>query len=693
MPVAGLEYEFINRSSAAVEAIFSLNAENFMAEPRADLRDRVRQKTGSVSTIRSTTGGFVLQGAGSVDRPWDEGSWAAWVDDGRARVNHAWFRGNGVFGAFDSLRMVWKDVESGACYARDPVIDGFAPGASIFVPLQVPAGASSAIRLYFAWYVPRSNLVEPERISEDGKSQGHSHAGATYQPWYTRRFSGIDGVIEYWRSQYQSLRAATDTFTRSFYDSTLPPEVIEAVAANLTILKSPTVLRQADGRLWGWEGSGDAAGAGGYGSCTHVWNYSQAIAHLFPELERSLRDTEFGANQNEAGRQYSRAALPIRRLGELHSIGDPAADGQLGGIIKVYRDWRIAGDTAWLRGLWPRVRLSLDYCISTWDPEHRGWIEEPHVNTYDVEFWGPDSMCTSLYLGALAAAARMAEALGESGEQYLGLLRKGTRLMETELFNGEYFFQKIEWRNLRAAFPPNDAWERLLAGSGSASTDELELVRQGGPRYQYGQGCLSAGLLGVWLSNVCGLDHSLDASKVSSHLAAVHRHNFKQNLAGHVNVGRPVFACGAESGLLLCTWPRGGEPPLPFLYADEVWTGVEYQVAAQLIAAGKLDEGREIVRACRQRYDGRVRNPFAEVEAGFWYARAMASYALLQAFSGARFDAVDGTLHLKPAIKGDFRCFLSTATGFGTVGVKNGRPFVEVVSGHIPYKKIEYTAA
>jgi len=129
------------------------------------------------------------------------------------------------------------------------------------------------------------------------------------------------------------------------------------------------------------------------------------------------------------------------------------------------------------------------------------------------------------------------------------------------------------------------------------------------------------------------------------------------------------------------------------IYADEVWTGVEHQVASHLISRGKIEEGLEIVRACRNRYDGRVRNPFDEIEAGHWYARSMSSFALLQAFSGARFDAVEKVLYLEPSIKGDFRCFLSTATGFGTVGVKDGRPFVEVASGKIPYKEIKYKSA
>jgi hypothetical protein len=67
----------------------------------------------------------------------------------------------------------------------------------------------------------------------------------------------------------------------------------------------------------------------------------------------------------------------------------------------------------------------------------------------------------------------------------------------------------------------------------------------------------------------------------------------------------------------------------------------------------------------------------------------MSSYGLLQAWSGARYDAVEKILYLRPAIKGDFRCFLSTATGYGTVGVKNGKPFVEVKSGQIEVQGIK----
>jgi hypothetical protein len=94
------------------------------------------------------------------------------------------------------------------------------------------------------------------------------------------------------------------------------------------------------------------------------------------------------------------------------------------------------------------------------------------------------------------------------------------------------------------------------------------------------------------------------------------------------------------------------------------------------------------VRVCRDRYDGTIRNPFNEYECGHWYARALASYGLLQGLTGVRYDAVDKTLYIDSQIGIDFRSFLSTATGFGTVGLKNGRPFVEIKRGDIDIDRV-----
>jgi uncharacterized protein (DUF608 family) len=678
LPVAGLEYQFTNRSTATVEAVFSFNAMNFMAEP-----DFSKEQSNSGDKVISMPGGFQLIGAGSPDKPWDAGAFAAWVDDPAVQVNAAWFRG----GWYDAATIAWHDVQSGACFSRAAVSEGPpAPGASVFVPFKIAPGDTKTVAVHLAWFVKGSNLNRPGGVIlwPPWDAPAYTDASLCYKPWYAQRFATIDALCEYWRKSYATLRQNTARFSEAFYSSTWPPEVMEAIGANLTILKSTTVLRQADGRFWAWEGSLDEFGSC-EGSCTHVWNYAQALAHLFPALERTLRETEFGPDQRDDGHQDFRAALPIRPTP--HNFY-AAADGQLGGIMKVYRDWRISGDTSWLRGLWPKVRASLDYSIRTWDPKNRGWLEEPHHNTYDIEFWGPDALCTGIYLGALQAAVLIGHALGDNVSHYANLLKKGVAHAEKELFNGEYFFQKVKWQDLQAHFPDDSK------GFVQKYTPEaLALANKEGPRYQYGDGCLSDGVLGAWLAAVCGVGRVLDAHQVKSHLQSVYRHNFRKDLSDHANPQRAVFAFGDEGGLLLCTWPGGQKLTLPFIYSNEVWTGIEYQVASHLMLMGLVDEGLHIVRTCRDRYDGRSRNPFDEVEAGHWYARALASYGLLQGLSGARFDAVEKVLYLQPAIKGDFRSFLSTATGYGMVGVRNGAPFVDVVSGHIPYTQIKYVAA
>jgi len=662
LPVAALEYRFSNPTDAPVDAVFSFHARNFFVPPNA-----------SIGAVLAAPGGFTLAYSD------EQAAFSATVDDDAVAVNCAWFRG----GWFDAPTIVWKTIAEGALPVAAPVAEGApSPGGSLYVPLRLEPGAAQTIRLRLAWYAPETGLrAGKDQPCEDGDATCDCLPD-THIPWYAGVFPDIDAVNAHWRAHYDDLRARTAAFTDCFYDTTLPPEVVEAVAANLTILKSPTVQRQTDGRLWCWEGCHDKGGCC-HGSCTHVWNYAQAIPHLFPEMERSLRYTEFFANQDAHGHQTFRANLPIRPVAhDFHA----AADGQLGGVMKVYREWRINGDTLWLRTFWPKVKQCLDYCIETWDPEQTGTLVEPHHNTYDIEFFGADGMCTSFYLGALKAAVLMAEALGEAVPLYTALLEKGVTAMASALWNGEYFIQKIKWEGLRAGDPT-----QVQAWNVNYSPEAIALLQKEGPKYQYGNGCLADGVLGAWIAAVCGVPDFLDAGQVRSHLLAVHKYNLKPDLSEHANPQRPTYALGKEGGLLLCTWPHGDALTLPFVYSNEVWTGIEYQVAAHLMLLGEVEAGLEIVRVARDRYDGRVRNPFNEYECGHWYARAMASYGLLQGLTGVRYDAVEQVLYIQPHIPGDFRAFLSTAGGYGTVGVKDGAPFVEVSYGVIPWTRIVFT--
>ncbi|MGV8092588.1 MAG: GH116 family glycosyl hydrolase [Mangrovibacterium sp.] len=679
LPVGAIEYTFKNKGNKSVDAVFSFNSENFI------------RQGGNKGRIKKITNGFVLTQEATPENPSLEGEFAIFTDDPNTVVDYCWFRG----GWFDPITMVWNTIEKGRMNSNDPV-DGDSPGASLFVPLNLEPDEERTIRVMMAWYVPESDLHIGEAVKEEKCDPeagccpspdilglpGESYSGSTYKPWYSRKFSSISEVAGYWKENYKTLYEKSEIFTESFYASTLPSEVMEAVAANLTILKSPTVLRQYDGRLWNWEGCGDNSGSC-HGSCTHVWNYAQAISHLFPSLERSLRHTEFCENQNPEGHQTFRANIPISPARHtFHS----AADGQLGGIMKIYREWRISGDTAWLRKLYPMVKKSMDYCIRTWDPRNKGILEEPHHNTYDIEFWGPDGMCTSFYLGALTAFVEMSKALKEPFQHYQKLAANGRKYMEEYLFNGEYFIQKIQWTGLNSPDPVE--LSRTSWSSDYSSEEALSLLQKEGPKYQYGNGCLSDGVLGVWIARMCGLENPVDGKKVSGHLKSVHQYNLKKDLSDHVNPQRPGYAFGHEGGLLLCSWPKGGKLSLPFVYSNEVWTGIEYQVASHLMLTGSVEEGLEIVRTCRERYDGRVRNPFNEYECGHWYARSMASYGMLQGLTGIRYDAVDKTLYMDSKVGSNFTSFLSTETGFGNVGLKDGQPVINVKLGEIDIKQI-----
>lgn len=660
LPVAGLEYTFTNTSKSELSAVFSYNSRNIMY-----CTDDAEAQTYAMPC------GAVFNQTAPAGRPQLEGHFAIFAPEDDPSVDCCWFRS----GWWDPMRMAWKKVATGDTTPVEASVDS--PGASLYVPFTLGPGQSRTIKVMMAWYVPVSDVRhgEPAAVASDFgdcySPELYRDMPQTYVPWYATRFASVDEVASYWKENYNELKAATRSFTDAFYDSTLPVEVIRAVADNLTILKSSTVMRQHDGRFWAYEGSGDNWGSC-HGTCNHVWNYAQAMPHLFPKMERTMRETEFRVDQDTEGHQVFRSNLPISPVRhDSHS----AADGQFGGIIKMYRDWRISGDTDWMLGLYPQVKKSIDWCIRNWDPRGTGAVEEPHHNTYDIEFWGPDGMCTSFYAGALAAFIEMAEAAGDDPAPYEELLGKSRRYMTEELWNGEYFYQKVRWKDLDAEYPPEDA---------HLFPEDIAVMNMEGPKYQYGTGCLSDGIIGCWMALCAGLGDPVDPTMAKSHLESVYKYNLRRDLTQFVNTQRPGYAFGHEGGLLVCSWPHGGMPSLPFVYCDEVWTGMEFQVAAHLMFEGDVEKGLDIVRTCLDRYDGRVRNPFNEYECGSWYARAMSSYSMLQALTGVRYDAVDQALYIDSRVGDDFRTFLAVDGGYATVGMKAGKPFIEVRSGNIP---------
>src|SRR5215469_12904952 len=682
IPSAINEYTLRNTAAHAVDYEFSYHLSHLAPGCKTD-------QAASLNAVIAGRGALMTNSEAANAEAF--GSAALISVNEHPRVKAMWLRSPGW--EFDSLSALWREVSTGTFTENDgtnPVDHAGRNGASILLAGKLAPGASRTHVVVIAWHFPNCYLqagsAKPAKFEgPEGCRAADACAAPPWQPFYSGIWSDAREVALYVEQNYTSLRARTITFQEALFSSTLPAEVLDAVSANLAILKSPTILRQRNGHVWGWEGCFPDAGCC-HGSCTHVWNYAQALPHLYPQLERALRDLELVRSMDEHGHVNFRAAIPD---GPVDHSYHAAADGQLGGIMKLYRDWQISGDKEWMRRMYPLAKRSLDYGIRTWDPDRVGALREPHHNTYDIEFWGADGMCTSIYIGALAAQAAMAEALGETADarDYAALAQRGAAYMDAHLWNGDYYQQKVEYEGLR-----DRSFSEAVAKVDEHSSEMQQLLKREGPKYQYGSGCLSDGVIGAWMAQIYGIETPINRDHVRSTLRAIFANNFKTDLSQHANAQRPGYAMGHEPGLLLCSWPRGGKPTLPFVYSDEVWTGIEYQVASHLILEGFVTEGLTIVKALRSRYDGKVRNPWNEYECGNYYARAMASYALLAALAGFRYSAVNMTLWVGPQLKArPFKSFFCTAYGFGTIVLDSHFIRVDLLEGELPLERVVLT--
>lgn len=535
----------------------------------------------------------------------------------------------------------------------EPTPEGQSAAGAVGARVRLQPGASKTVVFYIAWYFP--NFEQYWHACGPSCCGTKDTAKPVWKNHYAGQFRDALDAAQQLHARETALCAATRQFHGALFSSTVPAPVRDAVSSQMAILKTPTCLRLSDGTFYGFEGCAPGSGCC-EGSCTHVWNYQQTLPFLFPALERSMREADYTYNLRPDGSMGFRLQLP---LGAPPNDFLPCADGQMGGILKACRDWKISGDDAWIRHLWPRMRQALEYAWAQWDPEKSGVMRGAQHNTYDIEFHGPNPLSAGFYLGALAAGAEIAAHLGETekAEEYRAVLARGQEWTETNLFNGDYYAQRYD---------PEQA-----------------------PRYQFGEGCLADQLLGLWVARVAGLGDVLDPGQVRRALKSIVKYNWRADLREHANAQR-VYAVHGEAGLLLCTWPRGGRPAVPFPYSDEVWTGIEYQVASHCILEGMAAEGLRIVQAARARHDGIRRNPWDEFECGHHYARAMSAYGLLLALSGFTCDKGAGILGFAPRILPEnFRCFWALDGAWGVFTQTRKRAIIEVLCGEITLSRID----
>jgi non-lysosomal glucosylceramidase len=559
---------------------------------------------------------------------------------------------------WDGPLTFWDDFsDDGALTSDSPAIS---PVGSIAVTQSLPAGGEAFVTFLLAWHFPNRT---PERCGWPPPEDDQK--AAAVGNCYCQSFADAWAVAQHAAEHLPSLEERSRRFASAMESSTLPPAVLDAALSNLSTLRTNTAFRTADGEFHAFEGCNNQSGCC-HGSCTHVWNYEQTTAFVFPSLARSLRESEFLRNTREDGLMGFRSYLPDGK-----KIWDKAAaDGQMGCLMKLYRDWQLSGDTEWLRGLWPNAKRALEFAWikGGWDANRDGVAEGVQHNTYDVEFYGPNPLCGVWYLGALRAGEEMARAMGDqdSAAEYRRLFENGSKWIDANLFNGEYYTQKIEGRPKEEVFPG------VLVGMGAANPEK--------PDYQMGEACLVDQLLGQYMAHVAGLGYLLDEEHVLNAMKSVFRYNYVPNLSEHECVQR-TYALNDDGGVLVASYPHGKRPEIPFPYFAESWTGEEYQFAAHLGFEGMTAEAQAVVESARLRHDGERRNPWNEPECGHHYARAMSAWALVVALSGFHYSGVDRKLTLAPRLRApNFRCFWSAPSGWGqfTQAVSTASHTVEV---------------
>ena len=578
-------------------------------------------------------------------------------------VQAYWYRG----GWFDAAETFWHEFSLNKTLTDRKYDDaGAYDTGTLIAEAEVQPGESKKIRFVLSWNVPNCYNYWSEYKDESGKD-------VQWKNYYATCFKDSRASAIYSLENWLSLQRRTETFKDALYGSTFPEEVKDAAFSNLSVLKSPTVLRLEDGSFYGWEGVTERAGSC-EGTCQHVWNYAYALCFLFPDLERSIRNLEFKYSTDKNGRMGFRLMLPLGRRMTEHRA---CVDGQMGSVIKCYREWKISGDNMWLKDNWNNIKKILEYAWSDenydrWDKDKDGVLEGRQHHTLDMELFGPSSWLEGMYLAALKAASEMADYLGDTQKsaEYGELFEKGYNWMKNNLFNGKYFIQKIDIndKNLVDKFDASQAYWN----------DE-----KGQITYQVAEGSIIDQMLAQWHADILGLGEIFDRAQVSEALSQMMKNNFKPRMRDFTNPWR-IFSVNDEAGTVICDYPDEAEKPvIPIPYSGETMTGFEYSFAGLLISRGRLDDGLKVVKAVRNRFDGNKRNPWNEFECGSNYARSMASYALVPILSGFSFDMPNKYIGFNPYKTDNFKAIWSVDGAWGEFEITKGKAVLTIFEGEL----------
>jgi non-lysosomal glucosylceramidase len=641
LPVMAIRVVITNRTSKPLSVTTAASLPNFIGvDPAHSVRAfaGIPTPVGGKDNINTFFSQPNLQGlqltAPTLDIASPQFGTLALATTAKTGVTHRidWTSGGWSEGILD----FWEDLLADGSLDPRPMAGHDRPHASLAVRANLKPKQSHAFTFLITWHFPnRLNWSSAFTI------------GNLYTTLYKDAWDAALKIAP----ELPSLEKRTVSFVKSLVESNLPRAAVEAALFNISTLRSQTCFQTPDGHFFGWEGSGIHAGSCA-GSCTHVWNYEQTLSALFPTLARSMRTIEFNHSTRADGMMCFRSEFPIDKLPNFQVA---AADGQMGTLVRLYRDWQLSGDDAFLKSLWPNAKKALEFCWAKggWDADQDGVMEGCQHNTMDVEYFGPNPQMTGWYLAALRACEEMASHLGDTAfaDKCRALFNSGSAWMDIHLFNGEYFEHHVTPIADKSAIHG-----ALAAGMGSASTTN--------PDFQLASGCLVDQLVGQAAAHAAGLGYLHHPSKIKKTLQSILKYNTVHGFDQRFNNMRS-YAMGSERALVMASYPRGNRPPKPFPYFAEVMTGFEYTAALGMLYENLEKPALRIISDIRNRYDGLSRNPFDEAECGHHYARAMIAWGAITALTGFQYSAVSESLTFK-AKPGKHSWFFSAGNAWGT---------------------------
>jgi non-lysosomal glucosylceramidase len=663
IPIAVIRYEITNKTNSPLTIAVGGSLDNFIGMDGSvvefDSFDRsvIPQGTKSNRNIFKQSQGIagIYMQSDSVDH--DSNAWGTIALTTPTKNNGYTISYRTQFspkGWNDNLTDMWDDFSDDGSFKdlqfTTKIND---PRAALSVKLKLAANETKEIEFFLTWDFPNR---------KDWNDK------VTIGNYYSTMYKDAWDVAEKTIPVLPELEAKTIDFVNLIVKSDYPEVIKEAALFNSSTLRSQTTFRNKEGYFFGWEGVFAAMGSC-YGNCTHVWNYEQATPFLFGSLAMKMREVEYQkALDDSSGLMSFRVSLPFNKKDNWKCA---AADGQMGTIMKVYREWQLSGNDEFLQQTWPGVKkaLSFAWIKGGWDADRDGVMEGCQHNTMDIEYYGPNPEIEFWYLGALRAASKMAEYLKDKEFQKTCavLFEKGSRWTDQHLFNGEFYIQQIRPVQDKSSIAPG-----LLIGMGSTNLKD--------PDFQIGEGCLVDQLVGQNMAWICGLGYLADSGHIKKTLESIWKYNHVKSFGDQFNNMRS-YALGDESGMMLTSYPDPSKrPAVPLSYGFESWTGLEYTAATGMIYEGMDKEALKIMSDTRNRYDGYKRNPFNEEECGNHYARAMASWSALIAYSQFNYSAVekDFSVTAKP---GSY--FWSNGYSWGNVVVSDRKVLISVHHGNL----------